>query len=192
MTGSLLLLAIACCHAVLCYCSSGSPTPLPRSIRPRRLDDESPACKAPIMAVSPVIPGVSTRTASSMIVSSALSYARTALSYAPLVPKPRSVLYGECPPILSISISLPRFADKNFVPSHVRSSSVATQQYPSSPESRASTVCVDLDAFGSECSRSSDCPVSVSPVAVDRESVSSVDFGDDVQSDTEPTLFAGG
>ena len=27
--------------------SSGSPTPLPRSIQPRRSDDESPACKTP-------------------------------------------------------------------------------------------------------------------------------------------------
>ena len=41
--------------------SSGSPTPLPRSIRPGRSDDESLACKAP-RAVSPVIPEVSTRT----------------------------------------------------------------------------------------------------------------------------------
>ena len=114
--------------------SSDSPAPLPRSI---------PACKAP-RAVSPVKPGVLTRTASSTIVSSASSYT-------PPVPKLRSVLYSECPPMLPISIPLPRFADKNFVPSHVRSSSVATQQYPSSPEFRASTVCVDLDVFGSEC-----------------------------------------
>ena len=109
--------------------SSGSPTLLPRSIRPRRSDDESPACKAPL-AVSPVIPGVSTRTVSSTIVSSASSYTRTATSYAPPVPNLRSVLYGERPPILPTSIPLPRFANKNFVPSHVRSSSVATQQYP--------------------------------------------------------------
>ena len=35
--------------------SSGSPTPLPRSIRSRRSDNESPAFKAPRL-VSPVIP----------------------------------------------------------------------------------------------------------------------------------------
>ena len=55
-------------------------------------------------------------------------------------------------------------------------------------ESRASTVCVDLDAFGSEFSRSSDYQASVAPVVVDREGVSSVDFGDDVQSDVSMVL----
>ena len=56
-----------------------------------------------------------------------------------------------------------------------RISPVATQQYPSSPESRASTVCIDLDAFGSEYSRSGDCNTLVSPGAVDREGVSLVE-----------------
>ena len=115
------------------------------SIQPRRSDDDYPARKAP-RAVSPVVPEVSTRTASSTIISSASRL--TAASYAHLVLKPRSVLYGGHPPILPISIPLPRFADKNFVTSHVRSSSMPTQQYPLSPESRVSTVCIELDAFG--------------------------------------------
>ena len=48
-----------------------------------------------------------------------------------------------------------------------------------------STVCVDLDAFSSECSRSRNCPESdrnlkpVSPGGIDRVSVSLEDFGDD-------------
>ena len=48
--------------------SSGPLTPLPRSIRPWRSDDDSPARKAP-RAVSPVVPEVLTRTVPSMIVS---------------------------------------------------------------------------------------------------------------------------
>ena len=57
--------------------SSDSPAPLSHSIRPRGLDDDSPACKA----VCLVLPEVSTRTASSMIVSSVTSYAGTMLCY---------------------------------------------------------------------------------------------------------------
>ena len=122
-----------------------------RSIRPRGSDDESPVCKAR-RVVSPVIPEVSTSTASSMIVSSVTSYAGTATSYDLPVPRPRSILYGGQPPILPMSIPLPRFANKDFVPSPVRSSLVATQPYPSSPESHASTACVDLYTFASELS----------------------------------------
>ena len=114
------------------------------SIQPRRSDDDYPARKAP-RAVSPVVPEVSTRTASSTIVDKDRIISA---SYAHLVLKPRSVLYGGHPPIFPISIPLPRFADKNFVTSHVRSSSMSTQQYPLSPESRVSTVCIDFDAFG--------------------------------------------
>ena len=77
-----------------------------------------------------------------------------------------------------MSIPLPRFANKDFVPSPVRSALVATQPYPSSPESHASTACVDLYAFASECSRSSDGHILVSPVGIDRVGVSSVDSGD--------------
>ena len=98
---------------------------------------------------------------------------------------------------------LPRFVDKNVVSCPVRSSLVVTQQYPSSPDSRASTVCIDLDAFSSECSRSSDCHSSVLLVGIDWVSVSSVDSGDnewsnrsvseiDSVSATEPSSFASG
>ena len=141
--------------------------------------------------MSPVLPEVSTRTVSSTIVSSVTSYVGTATSNDSAVPKPRSVLYGGLSPILPVSIPLPRFADKNFVPSPVRTSLVATQQYPSSPDSRASTACVDLDAFSSECSRSSVirqcrwsglCHSSVSPVGIERVSVSLVDSGDNGQT----------
>ena len=59
------------------------------------------------------------------------------------------------------------------MPSPVRSALVATQPYPSSSESHASTACVDLYAFASKCSRSSDGYISVSPVGIDRVSVSS-------------------
>ena len=106
----------------------------------------------------------------------------------PPVPKLRSVLYGECPPMLPISIPLPRFSDNDFVASYVWSSSVPTQQCPSSPKSRASTVCIDINAFGLECSRSGDCQPSVSPGAVDRQGVSSVDICDYAQSDVSMVL----
>ena len=72
-------------------------------------------CKAR-RAVSPVIPEVSTRTASSTIVLSATSYAGTATPYDPPVLKLRSVLYSGRPPTLPVLILLPRFADKNFSP----------------------------------------------------------------------------
>ena len=142
-------------------------------IRPRGSDNDFPACKAR-QAVSPVLPEVSTRTASSTIILSVTSYDSLL---------PCSALYNGLPPILPVSIPLPRFADKNFMPSPVWSLLVATQQYPSSPDSHASTVCVDLDAFSSECSRSSDYHSCVSPVRIDRVRVSSADSGDNGQTD---------
>ena len=125
--------------------------------------------------MSPVIPEVSTSTVSSMIVLSVTSYAGTATSYDPPAPRPRSIHCGGQPPILPMTIPLPRFANKDFVPSPVRFALVATQPYPSSPKSHASTACV-------ECSRSSDGHISVSPVGIDRVSVSSVDSGDNEQT----------
>ena len=136
-----------------------------RSIRPRGSDDESPVCKAH-RAVSPVIPEVFTSTESSMMVSSVTSYAGTATSYD--LPAPHSILYGGQPPMLPMSIPLPRFANKDFVPSPVRSALVATRPYPSSSESHASTACVDLYAFASKSSRSSDGYISVT-VSSDNE-----------------------
>ena len=133
---------------------TGSPTtlyslvPLPRSIRQRGSDDESPACKAPV-AVSPVMTGGSAQAATSTIVL-AESYS------APTVPKLCSVPYGGQWP----SVPVPKFP--------VRSSSVATQQYPSSPGSRVSTVCMNLDELHSDCSRSMNIIFSVSFVIVDQ------------------------
>ena len=159
--------------------SSDSPTLLPHSIRPRGSNNNSQACKAR-RAGSPVLPEVSTKTASSTIVSSVTSYVGTATSSDSPVPKPRSTLYSGLPPILPVSIPLPWFTDKNFVLFPIRSSMVPTQQCPSSPDSHASTVCVDLDAFSLKCSRSSDCPKS------DRN-LRAVSV-----SATEPFFFAGG
>ena len=56
---------------------------------------------------------------------------------------PSKTLYSVRPPILLVSILLPRLADKDFVSSTLWSLLVA------------STACVDLDAFSSECSKSS-------------------------------------
>ena len=122
--------------------TSDSLAPLSRVIRPQGSEDDSPACKAR-RAVSPILPEVSTRTASSTIVSSVTSYVGTATS---------NVSLRWAAPILPVSIPLPRFADKNFMLSPVRSSLVATQQYPSSPDFRTSTICVELDVFSSESS----------------------------------------
>ena len=79
--------------------SSDSPALLSRSFRPRGSDDDSLACKA-CRAVSLVLLEVSTRTVSSMIVSSVTSYARTATSNDSPVLKPSLALYGGLPPIL--------------------------------------------------------------------------------------------
>ena len=80
---------------------------------------------------------------------------------------------------MPVPIPPPRFADKDFVQETLQSVLVATQPYPSSPDSQASMACIDLDAFSSECSRSS-----VSPVETDRVSISLVDSGD---NDTDKT-----
>ena len=88
----------------------------------------------------------------------------------------RPVPYGWRRPSLPVLLLLPCFADRDFVPSPVRSSLVATQEYPSSPGSRASTVCVDLDDLDSDCSWSIVSSSPVSPVVVDQGVVSSVDF----------------
>ena len=88
--------------------SSDSLTPLPRSIRPiatRGSDYGFSGLQSPLM-----------RTASSRIVSSVTFYVGTATSSDYPVPKPCSTLYSGLPPILPVSIPLPRFADKNFVP----------------------------------------------------------------------------
>ena len=122
--------------------SSDSPVPLPRSIRHRRSDDESPGCKA-----------VSAQEATSTVVS-ADKY------HGPSVPKLHSVPYGWRQPSLPVSLPLPLFADRDFEPTPVRSSSDATQQYPS-------TVCVYLDDFDSNCSRSIKISSPVSSVVVD-------------------------
>ena len=114
----------------------------------RSSDNESPVCKTR-RAVSPVVPEVSAGATSSTTVSSVTSYAGAAVSYDPLAWQPRWSLYGGQPPTLPVSMPLPRFANKDFVPSPLQSVLVAAQPYPTSPESRASTVCVDLDAFAS-------------------------------------------
>ena len=101
--------------------SSDSPAPLYRSIRP-----QGSVCKAR-RAVSPVIPEVSTRTASSTIVLSATSYAGTTTSYDPPVLKLHSVLYSGRPPTLPVLILLPRFADKNLCPVSVGGDSAISE-----------------------------------------------------------------
>ena len=60
------------------------------------------------------------------------------------------LLYDGRSPVVPVSRELPRFANNDFVQSRIQSIVVATQPYPSSPESCTSTVCVDLDAFLSE------------------------------------------
>ena len=101
---------------------SGSPTPScsPDSSQYQTAGsyEDSPACKAP-RAVSPVMTDRSAHAATSTI-TSADKYS------APTVPVPRSVPYGGWRPSLPISLLLPRFTDRAFVPSLVRSSSVAT------------------------------------------------------------------
>ena len=119
------------------------------------------------------MPEVLAGATSSTVVSSIKSYAGAAVLF-----RRRSLLYGGRSHILPVSMPLPNFADKDFVPSLIQSVMVATQPCPSSPESRASTVCVDMDTFPSEGSGSSDGVVSVSPVEKDRVSVRSVNSGD--------------
>ena len=85
-----------------------------------------------------------------------------------VVPKLRSVPYSWRQPSLPVSLPLPRFADRAFEPTPIRSSSVVTQQYPSSPGSQVSTICIDLDDFDSDCSRSIEISYPVLSVVVDQ------------------------
>ena len=95
----------------------------------------------------PVVPAVSVDTRTSKIASPVKSSAGPAASYVSPAPRPRSLLYNGRSPVAPVSLELPRFADKDFVQSRIQYVMVATHPNPSSPESRASTVCVDLDAF---------------------------------------------
>ena len=79
---------------------------------------------------------------------------------------------------MPVYLEIPRFTDKDFVQPHIQCVVVATQSYLASPESRASMVCVDLDAFPSEGSGSRDSFISVLPDEEDRVSISSVNSGD--------------
>ena len=78
---------------------------------------------------------------------------------APTVPVTRSVSYGGGGRV--IAASSPTVLS-------LRSSSVATPQYPSFPGSRASTACVNLDEFDSDCSRSMDITSPVSSAVMDK------------------------
>ena len=78
---------------------------------------------------------------------------------------------------LAATMPLPRFATQDVAPDIGQSSSVATQLYPSSPGSRLSTSCVDLDNFDSDCFRSATIGSPVSAVIVDRGVVRSPKFG---------------
>ena len=140
------------CPVAWCTQWKGTPQDCVDHIQQKHMvqdsDDESPVCKSR-RAVSPATPRVPSSATSSTIVSSVTSYSRTAESHDLPVTRRRSILYSGRPTILPVSMPLPKFADRDFVPSPVRSALVATQPYPSSPESRAST-CVDLDAFASD------------------------------------------
>ena len=81
-------------------------------------------------------------------------------------------------PSLHVSLPFPRFANRAFAPSPVRSSSVVTQQYPSFPDSRASTACMNLDEFDSDCTRSMDITSPVSSAVMDKGCESSEESGD--------------
>ena len=98
-------------------------------------------------------------------------------------PSIHTVIYGGRPPLALVSMRMPRFADKDFTPFNIQSILVATMPYPSSPDSRASTTCFDLDAFVSEESGSSNGCSQTSMVERDRESASSGTSAVDEQSD---------
>ena len=153
-----------------------------RSIGLRDLYDGSPLCKTR-RVVSPVAPEVSADNQPSMSGSSVKSSASPAVSYVSPAPRACSLLYVGWLSVVPVSLELPRFADKDFVQSRIQSVVVATQPYPASPELRASTVCVDLDAFPSEGSGSSDSFISISPDEEDRVSISPVNSGDGEPTD---------
>ena len=100
----------------------------------------------------------------------------------------RTVLYGGRPPLAPVSMWMSHFVDKVFTPFKTQSGLVATRPYPSSPESRASTACFDLDVFVSGSSQGYS-PTSM--VGRDRGSVSSGTSSVDEQSDLlcEPSRF---
>ena len=153
-----------------------------RSIRSRDPGDDSPLCKTR-RAVFPVAPEVSAGNQPSTSASSVKSSAGSTTSYVSPVRRPRSLLYDGWPSVVPVSLELPRFADKDFVQSRIQSVMVATQPYPAPPESHASTVCVDLDAFPSEGSGSSDSFISISPDEEDRVSISLANSGDGEATD---------
>ena len=117
-------------------------------------------------------------TTTSTIASPVKLSAGPAACYVSPVPQPRSLLYNGRSPVALVSLELPRFAEKDFVQSRIQSVVVATHPNTSSPESRASTVCVDLEAFPSEGSGSCVSFISVSPVEEDRVSISPVNSDD--------------
>ena len=156
-----------------------------RGARPRDQDVESPLCKSR-RAASPIMLEVSSRKKPSLTVSSKMLSSGTAPSDTPGTDAPpliHTLLYGGRPPLAPVSLRIPRFADKDFIPSKIQSVLVATMPYPSSPESPASTACLDLDAFVSEESGLSKGRSRTSMVERDRESVSSGTSGADEQSD---------
>ena len=114
---------------------------------------------------SPIVPEKSYSDMPSAVVSSITLSSGAAPST--VSPTPHSLLYGDRPPLMPMSLQLPRFADKDFVPSSIQSVLVATRICPSSPGSRASTDCVNMDVFTSERSGSSNGCSPVSPVEGD-------------------------
>ena len=112
----------------------------------------SPRCKSR-RALSPCTKTFSTTTTSSATV---------------LTPVPHLCLCRGRLPLPPIDLCLPKFADKDLIPSRLQSMWVATQEYPASPVSSASqSLCLDLDAISSEDSdaKSGDA-LSVSPITV--------------------------
>ena len=113
----------------------------PCGIRSRDLDDESPHCKSHHSA-SPIVPEVSSSVTPSVGVSSVTLYSGTAPSDAPgtdapsdapgtdAPPSTHLLLYGGRPPLVPVLLRLPRFADKDFIPSTIQSILVATMPYP--------------------------------------------------------------
>ena len=127
---------------------------LQRGVRQREPDDDSPHCKSR-QAMSPSASEVSAASAPSEDVSS---------------PVPRSRLYEQRASLPPMTLRLPNFADKDFVPITLQSILVATQEYPAFPTSQS--MCLDLDAIssGEQCSSCS--ALHASPVSI----VDSCDF----------------
>ena len=85
-----------------------------------------------------------------------------------------------------MSLRLPQFANKDFIPSSIQSISVTTR--PLSPEWRTSTTCIDLDAFALEVSGSSFGYRLVSIVEKGSVSSCSVTSSEDEQADMSTVL----